>query len=108
MDFFAAIKTCFSKFATFSGCATRSEFWYFILFIIVINNLLIFLFSGNAAILSIWSLIIFIPSLAVSARRLHDTEHSAWWLLLIPTVIGYLLLLYWYVLPSSGPNKYDA
>lgn len=108
MDFFHAIQTCFLKFANFSGRASRSEFWYFMLFVIIMNNLLLFLFASNAVLLSIWSLVIFIPSLAVSARRLHDTEHSAWWLLLIPTIIGYFVLLYWYVLPSSGPNKYDA
>ncbi len=74
----ASIKICFSKYAVFSGRAQRSEFWWFFLFSIVS--------SGIANIVpvigQIYPLVLLIPSLAVSSRRLHDTGRSAWWLLL--------------------------
>ncbi len=78
MSFTESIKTCFSKYAVFSGRAQRSEFWWFFLFSVVS--------SGIANIVpvigQIYPLVLLIPSLAVSARRLHDTGRSARWLLL--------------------------
>jgi len=53
------------------------------------------------------ALVLFIPGIAVAVRRLHDTDRSGWWFLLAFTVIGILLLLYWYVQPGTqGMNRY--
>ena len=78
MNFADSIKTCFSKYAVFSGRAQRSEFWWFFLFSVVSSAIA----NIVPVVGQIYWLVLLIPSLAVSARRLHDTDRSAWWLLL--------------------------
>ncbi len=93
MSFGEAIKSVFSKYATFSGRARRSEFWYFVLF-----NFLVSFVIGLIPFLSwvsgLWALAILIPSLAVTVRRFHDIGKSGWTYLyfLIPSLLymGYL------------------
>ncbi len=78
MSFTQSVKTCFSNYAVFSGRAQRSEFWWFFLFSVVSSAV-----AGVVPVVGqIYPLVLLIPSLAVSARRLHDTGRSAWWLLL--------------------------
>jgi len=98
VGFIEAIKRAYSKYATFSGRASRSEYWWFILFQQLVSiplALLILLISnqlgsasttsdptGNLAVSGIgnlWSLVNFIPILAVTWRRLHDSNKSGWW-----------------------------
>ena len=110
MTFTDAIKTCFNKYATFSGRATRSEYWWFFLFYIIAYIALIALtaVSESLALLAlVFSLGMLIPSIAVGARRLHDTDKSAWWLLLgIVPLIG-LLLIYFLAIPGTqGDNRF--
>jgi uncharacterized membrane protein YhaH (DUF805 family) len=109
------------KYADFNGRARRSEFWLFALFIWVVEFVLMMLNGGmmmNAGgtpnfgigfiLLRVVGLAMFIPSLAVAFRRLHDTNRSAWWLLigLIP-FIGALVLIVFYVLDGTpGPNRF--
>jgi len=102
-----AFVTCMTKYATFSGRATRPEYWWFILCEVLI-------IAGVSAISeklgSVAALALLLPVLAAGARRLHDTGRSAWWLLvgLIP-LIGTLLLIYWAVQPSEpGGNAFGA
>lgn len=97
----------------FNGRARRSEYWYFTLFNIIVGIVIslidqFVLGSDGTGILSnIYSLLIFIPSLAVAIRRLHDTGRSGWWLLIALTVIGVFVLLYFYVQDSEpGTNAY--
>ena len=94
MDFQTAVKTCFNKYADFSGRAKRSEFWWFFLFCFVISLLLEAL---NSYVSWTFSLATLLPSLAVGARRLHDIGKSGWWQLiwLIP-VIGWIVLIVFY------------
>ena len=86
MNFQNSIKTCFKKYATFSGRASRSEFWYFYLFAYGIFAILII--SGiNIASIFFWFfggffLVTFIPFVAVIARRLHDVNKSGWFQIL--------------------------
>ncbi|MBR2606636.1 MAG: DUF805 domain-containing protein [Bacteroidaceae bacterium] len=99
MSFLESIKTCFGKYATFSGRARRSEYWWFVLL-----NLLI---SIIPIINMIWGLIVLIPSIAVCIRRLHDTGRSGWWLLLALIPVVNLVLIYFYICDSQpGANQY--
>ena len=123
MNMMTAVKTALAKYATFSGRATRPEYWWWILAMIILFTVLGLIdgaviapllgfeaFDPEAAqpVSFIASLGLLLPNLAVSARRLHDTDRSAWWLLLglIP-VIGTLVLLVFYVLRGTdGPNRF--
>ena len=99
------------KYATFNGRAALSEYWWFILFL-TLGNLVFsgldsylgttagFMYQGNIEIKTslfngIFSLLTFIPSIAVAARRLHDVNRSDWWQLLMLTIIGIFPLVYW-------------
>jgi uncharacterized membrane protein YhaH (DUF805 family) len=99
MNFFDAVKTCFVKYTNFSGRASRSEFWLFALFTIIVSLILMFLDAlideAFSPLGMIWSIATFIPLLSVNVRRLHDVNRSGWWLLIELTVIGILLILFW-------------
>ena len=102
MTFSEAIKTSLvNKYATFSGRATRSEYWYVVLFGYLLALLIVFLgmiidspelIIGLSTVLS---LILLVPGLAVCIRRLHDTGRSGWWylLVLIPYIGAFALLI---------------
>jgi len=97
----------------FSGRARRKEYWFFSLFNMIIGIVLGFvevLVGGPGIVGMLYGLAVLIPALAVSVRRLHDTDRSGWWLLilLIP-VVGAIVLLIFMVLDSSpGENQYGA
>ncbi len=87
-----AISTCFNKYVTFSGRASRSEYWYFYLFIWLVNTATSFFdtigkigsseFQRESAGLTplLFSLAFFLPSISALVRRLHDTGRSGWWI----------------------------
>ena len=91
MNFTDAVKTCFSKYADFNGRAKRPEFWWFFLFLVVLN-IVTSMLGGFISIVA--SLVTLLPSLAVGARRLHDTGRPGWWqlIVLIP-VVGIIVLI---------------
>jgi len=98
------------KYATFKGRATRSEYWYFVLFntIIMFSLLAIDInFLRSPILFSIYFLGVFIPYLAVTVRRLHDIDESAWglFILLIP-YIGLIILFLYFLKDSKDDNKY--
>ncbi len=106
MTFGKSIATCFSKYADFTGRASRSEYWWWFLFV--------FLGSAVAGVISemlsgVFSLAILLPYLAVAARRLHDTDRSGWFLLLnlIP-LIGWIVLLVFFVQEGKEPNRFGV
>lgn len=112
MDFQTAVRICLNKYATFEGRARRSELWWFALFTFLGNMILGILdnalFGGAGVLSGVFSLAVLLPSLAVGARRLHDTGRSGWWLLLLLVpVIGLLVLIWFYIQPGDdGPNAY--
>lgn len=111
MSFTEAIKTVFSKYAVFSGRATRSEYWYFALFYFLIGIPLIVMTQMNAGLALLASIIrlaLFLPSLGVFVRRMHDINFSGLriFFALIP-VVGWILLLVWLCKDSQpGENQY--
>ncbi|MDQ1287710.1 MAG: hypothetical protein QG622_1275 [Actinomycetota bacterium] len=99
MSFTEAVSTCFSKYATFSGRARRSEFWYFTLFtwLLLAVGTIADTVVGTSFITGLVALPIFLPLLGVSVRRLHDTGRSGWFILLdlIPLIGGLILLVFY-------------
>jgi len=106
MTFTDSIRTCFTKYADFKGCASLSEFWWWVLFTIV-TNVLLGVFSDALSML--FSLATLVPGIAVTARRLHDTNRSGWLqLLVLVPIIGWILLIVWCVQDRKEPNHYCA
>lgn len=101
MNFGQAISTCFSKYATFSGRASRPEFWWFFLFQVLVS---IAASMFGDVINGLVNLALLLPALAVGARRLHDIGKSGWWQLIALTVIGLLVLIYWWVQPGNNDD----
>jgi len=116
--------TVFRRWRDFSGRSSRREYWMFTLVLMIIafvlgildgvmlgvmgytlNEAETQLFTlGNA-----YSLVTLIPSISVSVRRLHDIDKSGWWLLLVFTGIGILLIIYWACLGSGeDENRYGS
>ncbi|CAB3967216.1 MULTISPECIES: DUF805 domain-containing protein [Burkholderia] len=120
MNFSEAVRSVLNKYATFEGRARRAEYWYFVLlsFILSIAAQVIGVAGRHAGlitllllgVLSLVSLALIIPGIAVSVRRLHDTGRSGWFLLiaLIP-IVGSILLLVWTCSRGTeGPNRFGA
>ena len=116
MTFVESIKTCFSKYAIFDGRASRSEYWWFILFISLItvgfeavidrNSFNKSSFQDTAEVIGlIVSLALFLPQIAVTTRRLHDVNKSGWWQLISFTIIGLIPLIVWLV--TKGEEHHD-
>ncbi len=112
MNFQGAIASCFSQYVGFQGRAVRSEYWFWVLFTVIVSVVLQALGAviGDivAVVSGLFSLATLLPSLAVGARRLHDTDRSGWLLLLafIP-IVGWLILLYFFVQAGTqGPNRF--
>ncbi|MDQ1249195.1 MAG: hypothetical protein QG597_3569 [Actinomycetota bacterium] len=136
MGFVGSVKSCFSKYATFSGRARRSEFWWFYLFTLivgivayVIDRLVGWNVTTNDVIVNgetytvasaynpgwiqvVAGLAVLLPMIAVSVRRLHDRDASGWWwwlqLLNCLCGLGTLILVFaFYIQPgTAGANKY--
>jgi uncharacterized membrane protein YhaH (DUF805 family) len=114
MSFQDAVRTTLTtKYATFSGRARRSEFWFFVLFqaiLGVVASLIDTIIPGQTPIVGyLISLALLVPGLAVGARRLHDTGRSGWWQLIAITGIGVILLIVWWVQEGKpGANEHGA
>lgn len=109
MDFATSVKTCLlQKYADFNGRASLAEFWWFALFGVIVHVL------GDAVfrhgVMGLVTLALVLPSLAVMARRLHDTGRSGWaQLLWIIPVLGWAILLFMAAQPSHAhANPYGA
>jgi len=110
MGFAAAVSACFSKYATFSGRARRSEYWWFALFQALVNIVAygIEQQTDGGLIGNLIELALVLPALAVAVRRLHDIDRSGWWLLIgVIPVIGWIVLLIWACTQGTlGPNRF--
>lgn len=106
-----------SQYADFNGRARRTEYWMFTLISVIISVVLAILDSvldtspgGFGLLQGLYGLAVLLPSLAVGARRLHDTGRSAWWLLigLIPLIGAIVLIVYFVFEGDRGPNAYGS
>jgi len=110
------LKVVRDNYANFQGRATRKEYWMFVLFNIlfgfsamILDNILFgYKYDSLGFIWLLYVLAIFIPSLGVTIRRLHDTDRTAWWLLfgIIPLVGPLVLLIFVCTDSTQGNNKY--
>ncbi len=130
MGFGQSVSSCFSKYATFAGRASRSEFWWFLVFVIIGSLITQFLdgvigttytfsevgtdssyFVTNQVgwINMLFSLIVLLPGISVAVRRLHDTDKSGWWWWLgFLCFIGWIVLFIFYVTDSGPDNRFGV
>jgi uncharacterized membrane protein YhaH (DUF805 family) len=118
MNFTAAIQSGFQNYFGFSGRAPRSAYWYWVLFVVLVqiatNIVDAIAFpdfldgTQNGPITVLVSLALLIPGLAVSVRRLHDIDRSGWWLLIafVP-LVGWVLIIVWQCTKgTAGANRF--
>ncbi|WP_133407643.1 DUF805 domain-containing protein [Parashewanella tropica] len=100
---------CLKKYADFTGRARRQEFWMFVLVYVILSIVVsvVDMLLGTWVLGTIFSLALLIPSLAVTARRLHDTGRTGWWqLLMFIPLIGWIILIIFEVQDSHDDNQY--
>ena len=104
MSFSDSIKSVFSQYAGFNGRARRSEYWWFTLFTMIVSGIIGAILPDFAWI---WTLIVLVPSLAVSIRRLHDVGKSGWFYLwvLLP-LVGHIIVLIQFCKDSTEDNQW--
>ena len=120
MSFGAAISSFFSKYATFSGRARRSEFWFAVLFTTLVSVAISIVWPGSEIVINdvtiqqssvpsnLWQLAIFVPSLALSWRRLHDVGRAGtYYLFILIPIVGWIMLLIQFLKDSQpGANAF--
>ena len=100
MNMQSSIKICFQKYATFTGVASRPEYWWFNLFYTIVY-LIFSIVLKSPGLMLLWSLGVFLPLLSAGVRRLHDTGRSGWWILL--PIVG---LIFMCQATKTNGNKY--
>ncbi len=122
MSFGAAISSFFTKYATFSGRARRSEFWFAVLFTTLVSTAISIIAPGtmtevngfdvqqSSMLSNLWSFATLIPSLSMTWRRLHDVNKSGnYFFFVFLPVVGWIILLIQLVKDSAtGDNVYGA
>jgi uncharacterized membrane protein YhaH (DUF805 family) len=119
MGFTTAVTTCFGKYVTFTGRARRSEYWFFALYSLLagVAAMILDKFIDPPAAdvpyaVGIVYLVVvlanFLPGLAVMVRRLHDTNKSGWWWLIVfVPFVGAILLIVWFCIKGTeGDNRF--
>jgi uncharacterized membrane protein YhaH (DUF805 family) len=100
-----SIRVCLSKYAVFAGRASRSELWWFMLFVLLASAACAVISDTLSTVFSIATLL---PALAVTTRRLHDVDKNGWMQLigLIP-VLGWIMMLIWLCEQGKDePNRF--
>ena len=112
MNLGQSISHCFSNYFNFNGRSSRSEFWWFELFAILLSVLgsvwdaSMGDTSGSGMMYWLFTAATFFPLIAVGARRLHDVGKSGWWQLIMITIIGLIPLIIW--LATEGTKKNNS
>ena len=110
MTFTESVTYCLTNYFNFSGRASRSEYWWFILACMIagVIGAVVDAATGRQFVETLVSLGTIVPTLAAAARRLHDTDRSGWWQLLafIP-LIGWIVLIVWLATGGTpGVNRF--
>ena len=117
MTFWQAIQSGFNNYAKFSGRARPSEFWYWMLFTFIatlvtatLDNVLFASMTALSPFCDTFTVLTIVPGIAVSIRRLHDTDRSGWWFLLsfVPFVGIFVLIVWWIKQGTAGDNRFGA
>jgi len=112
-----AIKFGFQRYFDFSGRSTRAEYWWWLLFGVIATSILTFvdmiagtMITPTTGIIStLFSLVIIIPYIAVTVRRLHDINRSGWWVFLGAVPFGGIVIIVWMCKRGDeGENKYKS
>lgn len=113
MGFQEAVQRAFAKYADFNGRARRSEYWYFVLFTFLVSMAISILATplGGPRLVYVlnflFMLAVFIPSLSLAFRRLHDSGRTGLWFLLTFVPLGAVVLFVFFCLDSQpGENEY--
>jgi uncharacterized membrane protein YhaH (DUF805 family) len=124
MSFVDAVRSGFDNYFNFSGRALRSEYWWWVVFAWIAGLVANIIDSalgwrvyettvngmqqGSGPVAALVGLALVIPGLSVAVRRLHDTDRSGWWLLLviIPFIGWIVLIIFMAMSGTPGPNKY--
>ncbi len=109
MTFGNAVRSVFHQYAGFTGRARRSEYWFFVLFtvLVYVAASVVDAFLGIPLFTLVVALGLLVPTLAVSVRRLHDTGRSGWWMLLSLVPFGGIVLIVFHCLDGEpGPNRF--
>ena len=110
VSFGDAISLGFKNYVNFEGRSTRAEYWWWFLFVVIVGvglNVVDGIVGTGGIFDGIFQLVVFLPGIALGARRLHDIDKSGWWQLLwIAVLIGWVILIVWYVRQGdNGPNS---
>jgi uncharacterized membrane protein YhaH (DUF805 family) len=112
IGFADAVRLAFARYADFNGRATRPEFWWFYLLILLvqIGLAVVELAIGSLGTMLYWlvTLAMALPLIAVAVRRLHDTDRSGWWyfLILAPLIGVIVLIVFWCQRGTAGRNRF--
>ena len=120
MSFGVAIASYFSKYATFSGRARRSEFWFAVLFTTLVSVAIGIIWPGTTVEVNdmsiqqssipanLWSLATLVPSIALSVRRLQDVgRKGTYYLFVLLPIVGWIMLFVQFVKDSQpGANEF--
>jgi uncharacterized membrane protein YhaH (DUF805 family) len=112
MGFGQAISSGFSNYVNFSNRASRSEYWFWVLFVLIADVVAIAIDAaiGMQIVSSLFGLAVLLPGLAVTVRRLHDLDRTGWWIFLglIP-LVGAIILIIWFCSKGTdGQNRFGA
>jgi len=105
-----AVKSFLTNYITFSGRASRSEFWFVMLAALIVGFVLgiVSAILKTSLLILLFELGLLIPSLALVSRRLHDINRSYWWALIgfIPLVGGIIMLVWYCTKGTTGDNRF--
>ena len=110
MTFTEAVRSGLMKYAVFTGRASRSAYWYFALFNLLVSVIAQAIDGGIGIMLvsPIVSLGLLLPAIGLGVRRLHDIGEPGRLMVAAIPIVGWIYLLYLFTKPSGGPNEYDV
>ena len=114
VGFVEAIRGALSNIITLRGRASRSAFWWFALVEVIAYVAVAFISDASRPVGIVLDIVIGIPlviaGITVSVRRLHDSNRTGWWwwIGLVPVVGGIVLLVFYLLSGTPGPNRYNV